>query len=190
MSRRGPGTGKSRTGKVRVLSSKVMFRGRVYDVRRDEVIEPGGLRATREVVVHHGSVVILPVLPDGRIVLVRQFRYAAGRFLWELCAGHLEPREKLVPAARRELREETGYRARRLCVLFDFFPTPGFLTERMHVLLATGLTAGAAQPEEDEKIKVQAFTRSELQKMIRKGIIQDGKSIAAILYYLRFHSGA
>lgn len=190
MRRRAAGAGKSRTGKVRVLRSKVMFRGRVYDVRRDQVIEPGGLRAMREVVVHHGSVVILPVLPDGRIVLVRQFRYATGRFLWELCAGHLEPGEKPVPAARRELLEETGYRARRLRMLFDFFPTPGFLTERMHVLLATGLTAGTAQPEEDEKIEARAFTRSELQKMIRKGVIQDGKSIAGILYYLRFRPRA
>jgi len=182
--------GSAKTKKVRVLSSKIMFRGRSYNVRRDEIIEPGGVRAVREVVVHHGSVVILPVLPDGRIVLVRQFRYATGQHLWELCAGHLEPGEKPVPAGHRELLEETGYRAKRLRVLFSFFPAPGFLTERMHVLLAEGLTAGAAQPEEDEQIEVRAYTKTELQKMIRRGIIQDGKSIAGILYYLRFHPGA
>lgn len=171
-------------GKAKILKSEIVFEGKVFGVRRDEVIEPGGLRATREVVTHPGSVVILPVLPDGRIVLVRQYRHATGQFLWELVAGRKEPDESPRRGAARELLEETGYRARRFRVFLDVFPTPGFLTERMYVLLAEGLTPGAARPEEDEKIEVRAFAPAELQRMIQRGRMRDAKSIAGILYYL------
>jgi ADP-ribose pyrophosphatase len=172
--------------RARTLRSKTVFRGAIFDVRRDEVIEPSGVRATREVVVHSGSVVILPVLPDGRIILIRQFRYATGQFLWELVAGHKDPGESPLRAARRELIEETGFRARRCRLFLDVFPTPGYLNERMFVFLAEGLTAGAAQPEEDERITVRAFSASELDTMLRRGRLRDAKSIAGILYYLRF----
>ena len=100
--------------RAKVLSSKVLFRGRVFGVRRDRVIEPGGIRAVRELVIHPGSVVVLPVFPDGRILVIRQFRYVTGRYLWELVAGHKEPGENFAAGARRELQEEAGYRARRL----------------------------------------------------------------------------
>ena len=172
--------------KARILRSDVVYQGSIFAVRRDEVIEPGGLRATREIVTHPGSVVVLPVLPDGRIVLVRQFRYASGQFLWELVAGRKEPGESPQHGAARELLEETGYRARRFRIFLDVFPTPGFLTERMHILLAEGLTPGRAQPEEDEVISSRAFSLAELERMIRRGRLRDAKSIAAILYYLRF----
>jgi ADP-ribose pyrophosphatase len=165
---------------ARILRSSTLHHGKVFDLRRDEVVEPGGLRTTREIVVHPGSVVVLPVLPDGRIVLVRQYRHAAGQFLWELVAGRKEPGE------RRELLEETGYRARRYRVFLDVYPAPGFLSERMFILLAEGLTAGAAQPEDDEKIASRAFPVAELQKMIRSRRLRDAKSVAGILYYLRF----
>jgi ADP-ribose pyrophosphatase len=173
-------------GKARVLRSEILHRGAVFDLRRDEIIEPTGVRATRELVVHPGSVVVLPVLRDRRIVLVRQFRYATGRYLWELVAGRREPRESPIRAARRELLEETGYRARRFRVFLDVFPTPGFLTERMFILLAEDLTAGEAQPEDDEKITTRAFSVAELEKMLRRGRLRDAKSIAGILYYLKF----
>ena len=172
--------------RARILRSKVVYQGSIFAVRRDEVIEPGGLRATREIVTHPGSVVVLPVLPDGRIVLVRQFRYASGQFLWELVAGRKEPGESPQRGAARELLEETGYRARRFRIFLDVFPTPGFLTERMFILLAEGLTPGRAQPEEDEVISSRAFAPVELERMIRRGRLRDAKSIAAILYYLRF----
>jgi len=172
--------------KARILRSDVVYQGSIFAVRRDEVIEPGGLRATREIVTHPGSVVVLPVLPDGRIVLVRQFRYACGQFLWELVAGRKEPGESPQRGAARELLEETGYRARRFRIFLDVFPTPGFLTERMFILLAEGLTPGRAQPEEDEVISSRAFAPVELERMIRRGRLRDAKSIAAILYYLRF----
>ncbi len=169
-----------------VLSSTTIYEGPVFGIRRDEVIEPSGVRATREVVTHPGSVVVLPVLPDGRIVLIRQFRYAAKQYLWELVAGRIDAGESPKVAAARELIEETGYRAKRFRVFLDVFPTPGFLEERMFILLAEGLTAGEAEPEEDEKIVSGAYNRKELEEMIRGGKLRDAKSIAGILYYLRF----
>jgi ADP-ribose pyrophosphatase len=155
-------------------------------VRRDEVLEPTGLRTTREVITHPGSVVVMPVLPDRRIILIRQYRHAARQFLWELVAGRIDPGESVRQAAARELIEETGYRAKRLRVFLDLFPTPGFLEERMYILLAEGLTPGVAEPEEDEKIVAKAYTRAELEKMIRRGVLRDAKSIAGLLYYFRF----
>jgi ADP-ribose pyrophosphatase len=176
-----------RPRKGRVLSSKTLFQGRVFGVRRDHLIEPSGLEVTLDVVTHSGSIVLLPVLPDGRIVLVRQYRHATGQHLWELVAGRIEPGESPVAAARRELLEETGYRARRFCKLLDFFSTPGFLTERMLVYSAHGLTPGPAQPEADEAITTRAFRPAELDRMIRRRRFHDAKSIAGILYYLRYH---
>jgi ADP-ribose pyrophosphatase len=164
----------------------MIYQGRVFGLRRDEVLEPSGLRTTREVVTHPGSVVVLPVLPDGRIVMVRQYRHATRQYLWELVAGRKEPGETPKQGAARELLEETGYRAKRYKVFLDVFPTPGFLEERMYLLLAEGLTAGEAQPEEDEKIEVRAFKLKELKQTIKSGRMRDAKSIAGILYYLTF----
>jgi ADP-ribose pyrophosphatase len=172
------------TGKI--LSSKVLYKGQIFGVRRDEVLEPTGIRTTREVITHPGSVVVMPVLPDRRIILIRQYRHAARQFLWELVAGRIDPGESVRQAAARELIEETGYRAKRLRVFLDLFPTPGFLEERMYILLAEGLTPGEAEPEEDEKIVVKAYTRAELKKMIQRGVFRDAKSIAGLLYYFRF----
>jgi ADP-ribose pyrophosphatase len=172
------------TGKI--LRSKVLYKGPIFGVRRDEVLEPTGLRTTREVITHPGSVVVMPVLPDGRIILIRQYRHAARQFLWELVAGRMDPGENARQAAARELIEETGYRAKRLRVFLDLFPTPGFLEERMYILIAEGLTAGTAEPEDDEKITAKAYTRAELEKMIRSGVLRDAKSIAGLLYYFRF----
>lgn len=177
---------KAGKGTAKILSSEMIYEGRVFGLRRDEVLEPSGLRATREVVTHPGSVVVLPVLPDGRIVLVRQYRHATRQYLWELVAGRKEPEETPKQGAARELLEETGYRAKRMKVFLDVFPTPGFLEERMYLLLAEGLTAGEAQPEEDEKIEVRAFRLKELKQMIKSGRMRDAKSIAGILYYLSF----
>ena len=173
-------------GTAKVLSSEMIYQGRVFGLRRDEVLEPSGLRTTREVIAHPGSVVVLPVLPDGRIVMVRQYRHATRQYLWELVAGRKEPEETPKQGAARELLEETGYRAKRFKVFLDVFPTPGFLEERMYLLLAEGLTAGEAQPEEDEKIEVQAYRMNELKQMIKSGRLRDAKSIAGILYYLTF----
>jgi ADP-ribose pyrophosphatase len=172
--------------KAKVLSSQIVYEGAVFGVRRDEVIEPSGVRTIREVVTHPGSVVVLPVLPDGRILLIRQYRHATGQYLWELVAGRIDGGETPRQAAARELIEETGYRATKFRIFLDIFPTPGFLEERMYILLAEGLTEGEAQPEEDEKIVSHAYNRKQLEEMIRTGKLRDAKSIAGILYYLRF----
>jgi len=170
----------------KVLNSTTIYEGPVFGIRRDEVIEPSGVRAIREVITHPGSVVVLPVLPDGKILLIQQYRHATRQYLWELVAGRMDPGETPKVAAARELIEETGYRAKRLRVFLDVFPTPGFLEERMFLLLAEGLTAGEAEPEEDEKIISRAYKRKELEEMIGGGKLRDAKSIAGILYYFRF----
>ncbi len=172
--------------KAKILRSATIYAGPVFGIRRDEVIEPTGVRATREVVTHPGSVVVLPVLPDGRILLIRQYRHATRQYLWELVAGRMDPGETPKVAAARELIEETGYRAKHMRLFLDVFPTPGFLEERMFILLAEGLTAGEAQPEEDEKIVSHAYNRRQLEEMIHGGKLRDAKSVAGILYYFRF----
>src|SRR5271155_2645937 len=171
---------------AKVLSSKIIYKGAIFGIRRDEVIEPSGVRTTREMITHPGSVVVLPVLPDSRIVIIRQYRHAAKQYLWELVAGRIDEGEAPRKAAARELMEETGYRAKKFTVFLDIFPTPGFLEERMYILLAEGLTAGEAQPEEDEKIISRAYSVNELKKMIKNRRLIDAKSIAGILYYLTF----
>src|SRR4029077_7989519 len=175
--------------KAKILKSEIIYAGKAFGVRRDELIEPTGVRTIREVVTHPGSVVVLPVLPDGRIVMVRQYRHATRQYLWELVAGRMERGENPKTGAQRELIEETGYRAKKFTVFLDFFPTPGFLEERMYLLLAEGVTPGEAEPEEDEKIEVKAYTPRELEAMIRAGKLHDAKSVAGILYYLQFLAG-
>jgi ADP-ribose pyrophosphatase len=173
-------------GKAKILKSEIFYQGPVFGVRRDEVLEPGGLHTTREVITHPGSVVVLPVLSDKRIVLIRQYRHATRQYLWELVAGRIDGGETVKEAAARELLEETGYRAKRFQVILDVFPTPGFLEERMYILLAEGLKEGEAEPEEDEKIEVREYRAKELKQMIQKGKLRDAKSIAGILYYLTY----
>jgi len=172
--------------KAKIVSSKVIYEGKAFGVRRDELIEPTGVRTVREVVTHPGSVVVLPVLPDGRIVLVRQYRHACRQYLWELVAGRIEFGESPQKGAQRELIEETGYRAQKFSVFLDVFPTPGFLEERMYLLLAEGVTPGKANPEEDEKIVVASYTRKQLEQMIRTGKLKDAKTIAGLLFYFWF----
>jgi len=178
------GTPRAKTAKI--LNSTSIYEGPVFGVRRDEVIEPSGVRAIREVITHPGSVVVLPVLPDGRILLIQQYRHATRQYLWELVAGRIDDGENPKAAAARELIEETGYRAKRFQIFLEMFPTPGFLEEKMFLLLAEGLTGGEAEPEEDEKIISRGYKRKELEEMIRKGKLRDAKSIAGILYYFRY----
>jgi ADP-ribose pyrophosphatase len=173
-----------------ILSSKIVYEGKVFGIRRDEVIEPSGVRTTREMITHPGSVVVLPVLPDGRILMIEQYRHAAKQYLWELVAGRIDAGETPLQAAERELIEETGYRATKLRIFLDMFPTPGFLEERMFLLLAEGLTPGEPSPEDDEKIISRPYNHMQLEEMIRTGKLRDAKSIAGILYYLRFISKA
>lgn len=175
---------KSKTAKI--VSSELVYQGRVFGVRREKVIEPSGITVIRERITHNGSVVVLPVFPDGRILLIRQYRHAAAQYLWELVAGHKEKGEDSVPGARRELQEETGYTAKRFKKLLDIYPSPGLLSEKMEIFLAEGLTKGKAHPEEDEKIETRIVKLPEILKWIRAGKILDSKSVAGVLYYAAF----
>ncbi|HLW81738.1 MAG TPA: NUDIX hydrolase [Candidatus Acidoferrales bacterium] len=172
--------------RAKIISSEELFHGSVFDVRRDRVREPGGIETTREFVVHSGSVVILPVLNDGRVLLVCQYRHSISGYLWELVAGRMERDENPLLGAKRELLEETGYTARSWQKILDVFPTPGFVSEKMLVYVARNLRPGVAQPEEDERITTRAFSLRDLDEWIRTGKLRDAKSIAAILYYLRY----
>jgi ADP-ribose pyrophosphatase len=171
---------------AKLITSNVVFTGKVFSVRHDEVSEPGGVVAGRDIVVHPGSVVVMPVFPDGKILLIRQYRHTAQDFLWELVAGRIDRGESPLDAAHRELAEETGYSARKLKKLLEIFPSPGFVAEVMWVFAATGLKQGAATPEEDERIEARRFSLREVERMIRTGKLRDAKSIAGILYYARF----
>ena len=170
--------------RVRVLKSREIFRGRVVQLKVDSIIEPGGVRVEREIVHHAGSVVILAHSNDGRIVLVRQYRYPVRKSLWELTAGVMKPGERPLAAARRELLEETGYRARKWRLLFDFYPSPGILTEKMFLIEAIGLTGSKPNPDPDERIQVGHFTPVQLTKMIKSGRIHDGKTLVGLLWLL------
>jgi ADP-ribose diphosphatase len=140
----------------------------------------------RDLIHHPGSAVILPVLPDGRVLLIRQYRMAAGKRLWELPAGTRDPGETPFQTARRELTEETGYRCSHWKKLIAYFPSPGVMAERMHLYLAKDVQPGTAHPEEDERIEVQSFSKAELLRMIRAGTIIDAKSLVGLLYWMRW----
>jgi ADP-ribose pyrophosphatase len=170
---------------VRVMSSKVSFRGPVFSVVTDQVEEPGNVRARRDVIRHSGSIVVLAVDDTGRqprVLLERQYRYAAGRRLWELPAGRIDPGESKLAAAKRELLEETGYTASRWEQALFFYVSPGFLDETMTVYLARGLRKGTAQPEEDERIAVRFFPLAQGARMAVTGKIIDAKTIASLLW--------
>ncbi|HEY7402115.1 MAG TPA: NUDIX hydrolase [Candidatus Angelobacter sp.] len=170
---------------VRVISSKVSFRGPVFTVNTDEVEEPGNVRARRDVIRHSGSIVVLPVdestkMP--RVLLERQYRYAAGRRMWELPAGRIDPGESPLAGAKRELLEETGYTATKWQRALFFYVSPGFLDESMTVYLAHGLRKGKAQPEEDERIAVKFFPLTQAIRLVMTGKIIDSKTISSLLW--------
>ena len=170
---------------ARVLSTRTIYEGRIFDVVVDRVRLPHGPEADIEVVRHEGSVVLLPVDAEGRVVLVRQYRHAAGAFLWELPAGSLEAGEDPDRAAARECQEELGLVPGTLTRLQTFYPTPGFCTESMTFYLVEGLRVPgpddpAAHQDEDESIEVGRFTREELVRMAASGDIVDLKTVAGL----------
>lgn len=185
-----PQSEKKLTGRARLLSSKTVYKGKVFWVTSDEVLEPGGIRVRRDVVRHNGSVVILAIddrknPDDPEILLIRQYRHAAGQFLLELPAGRIEPGEKLMPAAKRELLEETGYKARKWSRLVQYYASPGFVAESMDILLAEDLVhaPGEGTPDEDEHIEVHPTPLSEAVRLALTGKLHDGKSLIGVLFY-------
>ena len=168
-----------------VLSSKVVYDGKVFQVVSDKIKEPSGITAIRDVIRHSGSVVVLAIDERGaepRVLLERQYRYAAQDYLWELPAGRIDPGENALAGAKRELIEETGYRARQWKRAVIFYSSPGFLDETMAIYLARGLTSGEARPEEDESIVCRLVPLSQVIDRIFSGNIRDGKTIAGVLW--------
>ncbi|QEE27709.1 NUDIX hydrolase [Terriglobus albidus] len=177
-----------RSGKAKLLEQKLAYDGPLFKVWSETVEEPGGIVSNREIIRHNGSVVILAVddrqsKRDPYIIMERQYRQAAQQFLLELPAGRREADEKPLAAAKREMIEETGYRARTWKKLVRYYASPGFLGEWMEIYLATNLTDGEAQPEDDEKIEILRIRLSELLKMRNEGQIHDGKTIIGISIY-------
>lgn len=177
-----------RSGKAKLLEQKLAYDGPLFKVWSETVKEPGGIVSNRDIIRHNGSVVILAVddrqsKRDPYIIMERQYRQAAQQFLLELPAGRREADEKPLAAAKREMIEETGYRARSWKKLVRYYASPGFLGEWMEVYLATDLTEGEAQPEDDEKIEILRIRLSELLKMRNEGQIHDGKTIIGLSIY-------
>ena len=163
-------------------SNEEVFSGRLLKVQRDHVTLPNGSDTTREYIRHPGAVAIVPVLEDGRVVLVKQCRYPLGTLLWEIPAGKLDhgEAEDKLECAKRELSEETGYEAACWQHLLSIATTPGFSDEIIHLYKAWGLKKYAQHTDEDEFIGVQAFTPAELKKMVATGELYDSKSLCAL----------
>lgn len=169
------------------LASRRAWAGRLLTVDVDRIRTPTGRELELEMIRHPGAAAIVPLLSDPDadepfVLLIRQYRYAAGGFIWEVPAGVLEAGEEPATCARRELREETGAETDRLEYLTTIFTTPGFTDERIHLFLATGIRPGRAAPNDDEVIRTEALPMRRALEMIRDGEITDGKTVAALLY--------
>ena len=164
----------------RTVNSRLIHEGRHFSFLQDEVELPSGLRTHRDIVRHPGAVAIVPFLPDGKIVLVRQYRYAVGKPLLEIPAGTLEEGEDPVECAMRELKEETGYEASELKALLSCYMAPGYSDEIIHFYEARGLREGDMSPEEDESIEVEISELGEILRLIEENVIEDAKTIIGI----------
>lgn len=175
----------TRRANPKVLGQELIYQGRVIKLIR-ETLRIRGRTIARETILHPGAVVVVPILSDGRVVLVRQYRRAVKRMLLELPAGTLEPGEPREACARRELQEETGWRARRLRRLGRFYAAPGFVSEQMTIFLAQGLTRGRAHPEPDEMVHPVILPMGKALRYVRSGRICDAKTIIGLLFAQRF----
>ena len=168
---------------MKITRSREVYQSKIFNVAEVEAKDSSGFAIRRAIVRHPGSAVMLVLDERSRVLLVRQFRLPAGKNLWELPAGKIDSGEKPLQAAKRELVEETGYRARKWMKLVEYWPSPGFLSEKMHLFLATGITLGEATPMEDERIETRWFAQRELDALIRSGKIEDGKTLLGFLFW-------
>ena len=165
----------------KTLNSRLLHEGRNFDFLVDEVELPNGHVTQRDIVRHPGAVAIVPLLGDGRVALIRQYRYAAGKNLLEIPAGTLEQGEPPLECAARELREETGYEAQELEPLLRCFMAPGYSDEVIHFFVARGLSVVGDDPEDDEEITLESYSLEEVRRMIVDNVIEDSKTIVGIL---------
>lgn len=166
---------------VKVHKITNLYNGKIFDVVLEKVTLPNGAIKNREIVRHPGAAAMVPLLDDGKVVLIKQYRHAVGEFLWEIPAGTLEPDEKAIECARRELVEETGYEASSFDKLAEILPAPGYTDEHIHIFLATGLTLADQKLEDDEVLALQPMAFDTALEMITKGEIRDAKTIAGLL---------
>jgi len=165
----------------RLIASREVFSGRLISVRVDEVALADGRETTREIVAHPGAVAVVPLLDDGAVVMIQQYRHAAGKVLWELPAGTLRPGEPPEHCAHRELTEETGYEAGRIQQLFSMYLSPGYTTELIHVFLARDLVPAAGCADPDERIDVVVLPMEKALEMVERGEVQNAAAICGLL---------
>ncbi|HML15835.1 MAG TPA: NUDIX hydrolase [Bryobacteraceae bacterium] len=168
---------------MKLISSTEITRTPIFRVTLDRAVDPDGFEIKRAIVRHAGSAVMMPVDHRGRILLVRQYRLPARQYLWELPAGRIDEGETPLKAAKRELAEETGLHAKKWKKMAEFYPSPGFLAEKMTIFLATELAQGESKPMEDERIEMRWFTPRELKNWIRGGKIKDAKTMLGFFRY-------
>jgi ADP-ribose pyrophosphatase len=167
-----------------IISSKELLKNKLFTVVDEVAQDTGGFEIHRSIIRHPGSAVMLAADEKNRVLLVKQFRLPAGKDLWELPAGRIDAGESALQAAKRELREETGYKAKKWVRLISYWASPGYVAEEMNVFLAEDLTEGEAQPMEDERIEKRWFSKKKLHEWIREGKIQDGKTIVGFYLWL------
>ncbi len=170
---------------MKILTSKEVYRCKIFSVTEDVAADKTGFEIHRSVIHHAGSAVMMAVDAEKRILLVRQYRLPAGKNLWELPAGKIDAGETALQAAKRELIEETGYRAKKWKKLASFLPSPGYMEEKMTIYLAKDLEAGEAQPMDDERIEKKWFTKKEVVEMLRSNKIVDAKTMIGYLYWAK-----
>jgi ADP-ribose pyrophosphatase len=171
---------------MKIISSREVLKNKLFTVADEVATDPSGFEIHRFIVRHPGSAVMMPVDDKDRVLLVKQFRLPAERELWELPAGRLDPGESPLKAAKRELREETGYKAKKWVKLASFWATPGYVDERMNLFLALDLRQGKQEPMHDERIEIRWFSKAELGRLISAGEILDGKTIIGYFLWLEY----
>lgn len=174
---------------MKTISSVELIKTPIFQVTMDHALDPDGFEIKRAIVQHPGSAVVMPVDDKKRILLVRQYRLPALKYLWELPAGRVDPGETPLQAAKRELAEETGYRAKKWEKLAIFYPSPGFLAEKMTIYLAHDLTEGEQKQMEDERIQTRWFTAKEIDGLIQSYKIVDAKTQIGFLKWKRYFGG-
>ena len=174
---------------MKVISSRELLKTKLFSVVEEVANDPAGFEIKRSIVLHPGSAVMMAIDENDRVLLVKQFRLPAEQYLWELPAGRLDAGESPLQAAKRELREETGYDAKQWTELASFWPSPGYVQEKMTIFLAQDLTEGKQEPMDDERIEIRWFDQDELARMIRSGEILDGKTLIGYFKWLDRKNG-